>query len=230
MSNIPIKVHLEPELFFYAVDQKAIEQADNPRVRYEGPYARSEIRSNMLVMQSHLWLRNTKLSNGADVIVGEWTMAERFPVFRGEYVGRTERVKVPVWSYTRESFQFPKDHKKLDGIEVHFGYKAPGPQPEPILVDFQRGNTTYDYITNRSEEKIESAKVSDNSNANALILNPDGRLVLLEGGNDLEDKERTERVNAIRARIKEVEKGTSRPPVQPGLPGNPGDGFGGRDS
>jgi hypothetical protein len=226
-STLPIKVRLEPELHYFVVDQKAVEQMDNPRARYEGPYSRSEIKPNMLMMQSHLWLRNTKLNNGADLIVGEWTIAERFPAFRGEYVGRTERVKVPVWSYTRESFNFPRDHKKLDGIEVHFGYKAGGGQPEPILVDFQRGRTTYDYITARTEDKIESAKVSDESNANALILNPDGRLILAEGADDMEDKTRIERLNAVRTRLKEVEKGNKPAPN----PMNPGDGgLGGRDS
>jgi hypothetical protein len=226
-SEVPVKVRLEPELYYYVVDQKAVEQAENPKARYEGPYARSEIKPNMLMMQSHLWLRNTKLSNGADMIVGEWSVAERFPVFRGEYVGRTERVKVPVWSYIRESFTFPKDHKKLDGMEVHFGYKALGTQPEPILVDFHRGRTTYDYITGRTDDKIESAKVSDEANANALILSPNGRLVLVDGVDDVEDKDRVERLNAVRTRLKEVDKGTK--PATP--PVNPGDGgLGGRDN
>jgi hypothetical protein len=223
-STIPIKVRLEPELYFYAVDQKAAESADNPRARYEGPYARAEIKPGMLMMQAHTWLRNTKLKNGAELIVGEWTVAERFPVFRGEYVGRTERVKVPVWSYTRESFTFPKDHNKLEGVEVPFGYQAGINQPEPILVDFIKGRTTYDQVIRRDEDdNAETVKVTDDSGVNALILNPDGRLVLLEGALDLEDKVRIERLKATRERIKEVEKQSK--PVNPGGVG-PGGPFG----
>src|SRR5262249_48753377 len=131
-EKLPIRVRVEPELHYYAVDQKAIDAAANARNRYEGPYRNLEIKPNMMMIQAHRWLTDVKLSPSASLIVGEWSVAERFPVFKGEYIGRSERTKVPVWRYTRETFIIPsvttskKAETKPTGLDVDFGYGARG--------------------------------------------------------------------------------------------------------
>ena len=40
--------------------------------------------------------------------------AKQFMLEKGEYVGRSERTKVPVWRYTREMFTIPTDPSPLE--------------------------------------------------------------------------------------------------------------------
>ncbi|NBO90777.1 MAG: hypothetical protein EBV06_00435 [Planctomycetia bacterium] len=227
-SSMPIRVRLEPELYYFAVDQMTMDLVDNPRNKYEGPYRLMAPRPNMLMLQAHRWVTESKLSNGASLIVGEWSVAERFPVYKGEYVGRSERTKVPVWRHTRESFTIPTDSNKKSpppGIDVDFGYSVKGPQPEAILVDFNRGQQVYERVVSRTaDDRVETRKTSDDVGLQALLLNPDGRLVLLEGAIDSDDKERDSRVMKVRKRINDVEK-SNRP-----TPGAGGNLFGGGGS
>lgn len=207
-SQNPIRVSVPHETRYYAVDQKEVELADNPRAKYEGPYARASInKERQVVLQVHRWLDTVRLFTGAPIQVGAWTVAERIPVSRGEYVGRSERVELPVWRFTREEYVIASDAttgKFRPGIEVNFGFKAPGPQPEPILVDFEQGGIVYDRVLRRTEDNVEMKKVNDEAGATALVLNPDGRLLLLEGGLDVTDKDREETLRKVRKRIRDV--------------------------
>jgi hypothetical protein len=233
-TKMPIRVRVEPELHYYAVDQMALDKADNPKNRYDGPYWRLDVnKSNLLILQAHRWLTDVKLNTGAPLIFGEWSVAERIPVFKGEYIGRSERTKVPVWRYTRETFVIPsittarKPETKPTGLDVDFGYGARGGnQPEAILLDFVRGRQTVERVVRRiDEERVETRKVSDEVGVQALVMNPDGRIVLLEGAVDSQDEERSTRVEKVRRRIADVEKAGERRTNPMGGPfGTPGSG------
>jgi len=228
-STMPIRVRVEPELHYYAVDQKEIDRIGDPRNRYEGPYARTEIKPGMVMLQAHRWLTEAKLNTGTPLIVGEWSVAERFPVFKGEYVGRSERTKVPVWRYTREMFTIPTDPTlrpdptgKKDGIQVDFGYgvKDGNQQPEAILVDFEQGSQTY--VPGPGGDKPDGTKKTDSMGLQVLMVNPDGRLVLLEGAIDKEDEARKTRLKQVQDRILAVEKAARTPAGFGGTPMGPG--------
>lgn len=225
-SKNPIRVRVPLETRYYVVDQKELEAAENPRNRYEGPYARVPInKDRQIVLQIHRWLDTVPNMGRTPLLVGDWTVAERIPVYRGEYVGRNERVELPVWRYTREEHVIASDSttgKFRPGIEVNFGLKAGGAQPESILVDFQQGATAYDRVTRRTEENVETKRVTDEYGAEALLLNPDGSLLLLEGGRDAADKEREETLRKVRKRIREV-KSKSKPDAGGGATTSPFD-------
>jgi len=198
-SAIPIVVRVDPELHFYVVDQKRQE------TKYRGPNSNIPVDSHRnLMMQAHRWLEEVVIGSDNHIPVGEWSAAERFPVYRGEYVGMSERVELPVWRYTREDFVIAADAsttKRKVGVNVPFGYQKKGPQPEAILVDFTTTKHGYDRVVSRNEDKVETKKVTDDSGQEALVLNPDGRLVLLEGPRNIEDETRKARLDEVRKRV-----------------------------
>jgi hypothetical protein len=143
-------------------------------------------------------------------MLGEWTVAERFTVYRGEYVGRTQRVELPVWSYTREKFVIAADtttKKRMPGIGVYFGFEAEGNDdtpPEPIVVDFEPGQHRHDRYVQKGE-KVEAHTVVDSAGTEVLLFTPEGKLRLLEEANDdVQDRTRVQCLKAVRARIQEV--------------------------
>lgn len=208
----PIRVHVDHELNYYAVDQEPIERAkaDKPeQFRYRGPYSgriANDFRADrQMYFQAHRWLDKVT-HRGNEKEVGEWTVAERFPVYRGEYIGRSERVKLPVWRFDLEDFVIAVDAttaKNNPGIAVHFGYKRGGEQPEAILVDFENGSVGYNKPP--TGEKAKSVTIRDNTAGEALLLTPDGKLLLRETARDAADKKRQDLLDKIKSRVKDVE-------------------------
>ena len=112
---------------------------------------------------------------------GRWR--RQFPVYRGEYVGRNERIEVPYWLPNLENFTIATDSSttKADpGVSVPFGYNAGGAgKPEAILVDFD-GGTMHVQPGDRPQGRQggdEAAGRRDGA-GEALLLAPDGRLLL----------------------------------------------------
>jgi len=204
-SKVPIVVRVPPEMRYYAVDQKAIERG------YKGPYASSLInKERQTVLQVHRWVE--EVNYGKDrkdrirLTVGDWVVAERIPVARGEYVGRVERVPVPFWDSASGSFTVASNAppRTRPGIPIYFGYgSAGGTGPEAILVDFDSGGKlTYEKVVSRTEDKVETRKVDDVFAGDALLLDPSGKLLLLESAKDVEDAGRKERLEKVRKHLK----------------------------
>jgi hypothetical protein len=201
--QVPTPMYVEPDLYYYSVDQKEIE-----RNEYKGPNSSINPRANEVVLQAHRFLPSTKVKDGTNLFVGEWSVAERYLAARGEYVGRRLRAEIPYWKYTLEDFTIAHDTttgRRTPGIVVPFGYNANNPsQPEAILIDFDFGRMSYNRALGRDED-AKPKTVVDSAAHEALLLNPDGKLVLLEGADDSkEDSIRTTRLKAVRARVKEV--------------------------
>src|SRR5262249_40137612 len=140
-----------------------------------------------------------KQAGGNPLLFGEWAAAERFPVFRGEYVGQSARVEVPVWQYRREEVVIASDSttagKRRPGISVYFGFAPDERSPdEAVLVDFDNGQHGYERVVSRTDDAVKTEKVTDHSGTEALILKPDGRLMLVEGANDFTDENRTKQL------------------------------------
>jgi hypothetical protein len=149
-------------------------------------------------------------------VVGEWAVAERMAVARGMYLGKEEYVKLPVWRPQQQSYVLPDLARGKKGervMKVPFEYdekkvtrKALAPQA--ILVDFeQRGQRGYERIVKEGAEGApdERRLITDNAAAQALIMDPNGKLLLREAALDLHDQERSQRLEDFRKRIKEVE-------------------------
>jgi hypothetical protein len=222
-SSIPIKVSVQEDLRYYAVDQKKLE------TKYAGLNRDLSVSEDrQVVLQAHRYLNTVSLGTKTEVLVGEWAVAERFAVYRGEYVGRTERVEVPVWQFDIEDFVVASDSKakgSRPSIEVHFGYGARGEQPEAILVDFDTGKHNYERVVSATEEKVETRKVTDQAHVEVLMLNPDGKLILREGAIDCaqegkndgkddkqlsEGERRWEEVRKARKRVRGLKKDSKK--------------------
>jgi hypothetical protein len=139
---------------------------------------------------------------------------ERFPAYRGEYVGHKERVLVPYWRTRRASFLLAgsgEKRKKDEGVDVQFGYgyspTDPARLPEAVLVDFSHGGLAYDRVKSRSEDKVDYERVSDDSAGEVLFMTPEGKLVLREAATDATNEARDKQIDRVRERNKEVKEG-----------------------
>jgi hypothetical protein len=207
--TVPQKVVVPPELLYYAVDQKALDGRDY--VARRGPNYRFEPDKDRTVLQIQKWLE--KVSTGNSQLVGDWAVAERVPVYRGEYVPRQVRVEIPVWRFTRESFVIASDKEARrygPGIDVSFGYDRPD-GAETAVVDFEGGNHTYDKVVGRTaDDKPISHKVDDVSGTEVLLLSPDGKLMAHDSAPDVKDKERKDILKKYKDKISAVKNGKAR--------------------
>jgi hypothetical protein len=233
--EVPHLVVMAPELIYYAIDQKAgelqlrREERLTGRFRYTGPYANDIVagrpfnRATMVWLQAHKWLEQVSTGYGSPVPVGEWSVAERVPVYRGEPVAQIERVEVPYWRTLSAMWLMADDgkDKKRPGVNVLFGHSfvnygwgfwrgpsgiPPGTtvkvRPEAILVDFHHGSVAHE----RPQPRARPRRVSDDSAGEVLILRRDGKLILREGARDATDPERIERLARVRERLQAFRK------------------------
>jgi len=200
--ELPDTVVVPPEQQFYAVDQKDIDGKD-----YKGLNAEARPGLNQVAIQVHKWLEDViNPSNRGRAYIGEWVVAERLFVGKGEYAGRTPTIELPVWVETREKFIVPKKKdgmKETSGLPVPFGTK---PQ-DAVVVDFSATEVKVDYTEMKMEKPVK-VSVRDTQRTEVLLWSPDGKLLAMQSTEDAENAERKTRLDAYRARIKEVKGGT----------------------
>jgi hypothetical protein len=169
------------------------------------------------------------------VMIGEWAVADRVVVTRGEYVDRNYRIELPVWSASHNDFLIPVDHpgrdKKIPGIEVPFSNERPDGL-ETILLDFEGGGRqVYKHVLSRNEDEAQTKDVDDVSSAEVLLLTPEGRLLGHDSALDATDPERKKNREMVLNRVDhfkkkaEAAKATTTPTGPGGNPfGGPGSG------
>jgi hypothetical protein len=196
--EVPQTVVVPPEIQYYAVDQLLLEK------EYEGPNARENVYSDrQTVLQVHRWLDHVPCGKRDHLTVGEWSIAERLVVYRGEYVGRKQKVELPCWIPEQQRFRLavtPAAEPRLDGsrptgVEVSFAYEP----TDTLLVDFEGGETFY-----RRAGGVEP--VHDFATTEVLLLSPGGKLLARDSVTDARDPERNGRLEAWRCRIKELQE------------------------
>jgi hypothetical protein len=161
---------------------------------------------DQVVLQAHRWLLGVpfKDNKGQPIPVGDWVVAERMRVYRGEVIGRDMRVEVPVWRPREGTMALLTDtstRMRKPGVEVNFGY---GTDQEAVLVDFEGGKVSYDRIVARSEDpdqKPTTRKINDESSTDVLILSPDGKLIARNSAADAKNEERVKRLKEVREKI-----------------------------
>lgn len=222
---VPTKVSVPPEFRYYVVDQKEIDGK-----AYRGIHAKDTVlRDQQAVFQIQRWLEEAEPSDGNRVPVGEWAVAERVPVWRGEYIGRTEKVDVPIWRGPSSKFILavpPGKQSRVSGINVPFSL----PNDDAVLVDFEGGPQQYERKVRR-DDKVEPVKVRDDNVSNeVLLVTSDGRVTARNSAYDAEDQERKKRLDDWRMRILELKLPSAVPsgPGSPFGPVNPGGGGGPR--
>lgn len=204
-SKVPIQVKVPEEHNCYLVDQFKV---DNPAAR---PIL-SEDKSRQIPMQIHKWLQNTGAATQY-LPVGDWGVADRVSVFRGEYIGRTVIAKVPLWIFFFEGFGLipPKikaaaGGKVGDGNQVDF---APDRKDRSdfILVDFEGSDYVHERVRGLAADgKPTITRIEEKDKVvEAYILAPDGTLQVRSIITDKDLKERKERLDNFRERVKRAE-------------------------
>src|SRR5262249_10096719 len=111
--EIPEKATVPPELRYYAVDQEEGDKAESNR--YDGiNVGHLMYPDRQTILQIHRWLGAAMIPgmNTRDpMMIGEWAVADRVAVFRGEYVDRKVRLELPIWSPQHNAFLLPTDNE-----------------------------------------------------------------------------------------------------------------------
>jgi hypothetical protein len=240
--DVPQKAFVPPELYYYAVDQKDFDTKNREQQRIH-KVVRDERRpdTDQVVMQAHRWVTDVPFKDNKNqaIPVGDWVVAERMLVYRGEVVGRNERVEVPVWRPRKETMSLLTDsttRARKPGVEVNFGYNRPPDYQEAVLIDFEGGKQSYAHVVKRSDDpdqKATTVPVNDESSTDVLILTPDGRLQARNSAADTKDEDRVKRLKEVREKIdKWADEGKilnnllNNPAGGVGGPGGRGEGFG----
>jgi hypothetical protein len=210
--ELPQIVKVPEEIFYYVVDEAhGMNRRDLMAIPPESAQYRllnakpPSPASEQVVFQFHRWVETTQLSRkeSDQIPVGEWAVADRVFVARGEYVGRKVKVDIPIWKFTQNTFILPAEDQKVNrrsgkpntGIEVDFGQDPP--ENNLILVDFEGGNRL----------PVPNSKTTDDCAIEVLMLSPDGKLLARNSAKDTADKERIDRRNAVLKRIQDVREG-----------------------
>jgi hypothetical protein len=226
--TIPDKVTVPPDVHFYAVDQKEVDVKDpelqpkdltQPRDRrpYKGIHANDNVRPNQTILQIHKWLDTTPLPGSKDQVpIGDWSIAERVFANRGEYAGSEEKVEVPFWKQSVDSFAFVTDPKlKGQGLRgkepilVSFRDVQPKTQTQTILLDFVGPTVSYEKAVQKKEDDEKTPRgqaVSDKVSTEVLFLTPDGKLLAHDSSADAKDQERVDRHQAWRKWVEDVRR------------------------
>ena len=140
---------------------------------------------------------------GKTFYVGDWMIAERLFVARGEPIGRECDVEAVVWDKWQSQWNVnglpakfdKKDQysKKLQPVAVNYDFRV---KPEVVLLDFTGGARVY--INPRT--KFESQQPEDSA-VQALLLMPDMTMRLHNGQDDALAPERQEAFDAWRDRL-----------------------------
>ena len=206
-SKIPIILSLPEEQSCYLIDQRKEDDKS-----FKG--LNSEDSKRQVPMQIHKWFLNTGAAT-QNLSVGDWAVAERVSVFRGEFVGRQLIAKIPLWIYFFEGFGLlpPKivkggspATKTGDGILVDFSPDRKD-RPDFLLVDFEGPEYTHDRVKSAGpDSRPVVSKVEDaNRMIEAYIINPLGQLEVHNIVSDRENAYRKSMLEAYRIRVKKAE-------------------------
>jgi hypothetical protein len=210
--EMPQVVKAPPEQFYYAVDEahgKSLAEINRTIPAESAQYKmwRASVPSptgEQVAFQFHRWVETTQQSRKEteQIPVGEWAVADRVFVARGEYMGRRVNVDLPIWKYTQNMFILPTVSERINrkvgkpntGIDVEFGQDPP--ESNLILVDFEGGRVS-----------SQTPKVDDTCAIEVLMLAPDGKLLARNSVKDTTDDERIKRRDRALERIKDVREG-----------------------
>lgn len=213
------KITIPQEYFLYAVDQQLVDdtlqdKADNKKPT---PLKAGEIASQT-TFQIHQWVdrRNDLVAAAEPYVIGDWVIAEKLAVKRGEPIGKSAVVQVPVWNKLRDTFEVPQvkhpQDKNKKGAPTGAHVSLTVGDKAPILIDFTGG------------KRLNKSSLLDEETAiDALVLMPDGKLKVFNSreASDASPyaRERQDRVVENRRRVERLQSGGDNPPMM-----NPKDG------
>src|SRR5262249_17815575 len=185
------KVTIGSEAYIYAVDQALLDPKG-----FTGPRSGPQYKEQQTVVQIHRWtdlVRPNPTDAKVAYPVGDWLIAERLIINRGEYLTRQDLVEVPVWLMLDEKFglmQYKKEKKVPATFNMDSG------QGDLLLVDFQGGDQVYRKLVKETEDAQGNKQpvydpVRDKSPTELMFLTPSGKLTVHSSEKDADDSERT---------------------------------------
>ncbi|MCI0704158.1 MAG: hypothetical protein L0241_24130 [Planctomycetia bacterium] len=159
-----------------------------------------QVKENQAIVQLATWMSEVRLSDSSikREPVGAWVVAE-MPVGRGDYIGRKQFVKLPIWSSERQQYVL-----REVGDKIIRGSKEVA-QPKGWLVDFSSKSVLVDFEGGRVRTKVKVTFDKDKGTLNAsdntvvedtatemLIVRPDGKLLVRNSMADETNNDRKE--------------------------------------
>lgn len=212
------------ESFLYAHDVKAYRdkiEAEYPSVSITAenitatPETKAvnsllQVKDNQTVLQVVRWMEQVRTDSGAKrEPVGSWVVAE-MPVGRGEFVGRKQYIKLPLWSSETQQYTLREVADKV--VKGKF-------QPKGWLVDFSTRSVLVDFeggkvksrVNVRFDERgnavpINGRNIDEDAANEVLIVREDGKLVVRSSQADEADAGRKAIVTEWARWVSEVQK------------------------
>ncbi|MDY3556908.1 hypothetical protein R5W24_006082 [Gemmata sp. JC717] len=228
-----VSITVPAESFLYAHDTKAYRE--HTETEYAGQkelLKRLQLQDHQAVVQMATWMEQVRTeAGGKREPVGAWVMAE-MPVGRGEYIGRKQFVKLPLWSSESQPPQYVL-REVPEKIVPAKGKEAP--QPKGWLVDFSTKSILVDFEGGRVKNRF-NARFDDKGNlmnqtrvvdedaaTEMLIVHPNGTLQVRNSRADEGDENRANITSKWTDWLKTVE---SRKTAGPGGMGDENNPFG----
>ena len=204
-------VRMPRETFYYVVDEKqGVKNNKDPRWpaphSAASPYWTQNPTAEQVVLQFQRWMEQvaagTKESEARPV--GDWAIADRVLVGRGEIIGRRVKTDLPLWDHAKNRFDLyaekapPRTPKKNITTGLFVDFNPTRNDRDTILVDFEGGKSSL-------------AKVSDSSRMEVLMLDGDGKLLSRNSVSDTDDQDRIGRREVLMKRVKELREGKNSP-------------------
>ena len=201
-ATLPDSIAIPPDEFVYTVDEA---KADPKRWRRAGTP-----RPSQAVFQIQRWVDFYSTSGGREQGVGDWLVAQRFFVERGEFVRTppTFTLEVPVHrldnpNLTLDSRPALRRGDRTTQIPLPFGDNS-------ILVDFEGGRIAF-ARTEKVGGRIRVTRIEDRTPVEVLIMRPDGKMIARNSGTDAADPVRTKRYKDSLQRVEEARNGPKKP-------------------
>jgi hypothetical protein len=235
-TQIDTPITLPAESFLYAYDVKNFRE--QTATTFEGQKEllnRMQVKDNQAVVQLATWMEQVRTDGTKREPVGAWVVTE-IPVGRGEYIGRKQYVKLPLWSSEIQQYMLREVNDTL--IVGPKGAGKSVQQPKGWLVDFSTKSILVDFEGGRVKSKVnvgfdqkgnliqQQRTVEEDAATEMLIVRPDGKLVVRSSLADETDDNRkdisskwAEWVKAVEGRKSTATGGTNEPnPFDPKKP------------
>lgn len=192
------------ESFLYATDVAAYRAKIAKEYEKEKELlARLQVEDEQAVVEMCTWMEEvrTDASNKREP-VGAWVVAD-IPVGRGQYIGRKQYVKLPLWSSENKQYVLREVPDKV--IPPRPNQKNP-PQPRGWLVDFTTTSILVDFEGGKVKTVVNGKEIPEDVASELLIVRPDGKLVVKNSLIDEADENRKQIVSTWEKWVAEVEK------------------------
>lgn len=186
---VPKTVVVPPDSLIYAVDQAAIERTPNWR-------GAPTPNANEAVVQLQRWIEEySPDTKSLPRPVGDWVVATRLIIRKGEYVRRLE-------------YKTPIPFKPLESRDLEVDEKSPLEMgDDTILVDFEGGKPTqYERVIGGEPDKPKKEFVNDQAAQELLLMTPEGKLITRASNVDAMDAGRMTRLAEYRKRVEDIRK------------------------